>query len=128
MTAIAVTAPACNATNHKMYYMMQGPGDSPGASIKVIKITPPTSYTSTGDALDLSALFKRRIYWLMFMNPTVINDGVDFAQVGYEPGTAKTDKRGGYSPTDGKIVFSTGSTESSGDLSAYPVYAVVCGC
>lgn len=125
MTAIAVTAPE---TKHKMHYMMQGPKNNPGANIKVIKIVPPTSYTSTGDALDLSALFPNRIYWLMFMNPTVINAGSDYVQVGYEPGTAKTDYRGGYSPTDGKVVFTAGATESSGDLSAYTVYAVVCGC
>ena len=125
MTAIAVTNPA---VNHKMHYMMMGPKENKGASIKVIKITPPTSYTSTGDALDLTALFPKRIYWLMFMNATVRNATTGYLQVGWVPGTAMTDKKGGYSPTDGKVVFSAGATESSGDLSAYPVYAVVCGC
>ena len=62
------------------------------------------------------------------MNPTVRNATTGYYQVGYAPGTAKTDYRGGYSPTDGKIVFSDGATEASGDLSAYKVYAVVCGC
>jgi hypothetical protein len=125
MTAIAFTAPE---TNHKMHYQMMGPKQEKGATIKAIKITPPDSYTSTGDALDLSTLFPSRIYWVMFMNATVVNAGVDYVQVGYEPGTAKDDFKGGYSPADGKVVFSAGATESSGDLSAYPVYAVVCGC
>ena len=102
-------------------------GRTKGASIRVLKITPPTTYTSTGDALDLSAFFPDRIYWMMFMNPSV-RSGTDFAQVGYEPGTAKTDRFGGYSPADGKIVFSGGATESAGDMSTYLVYAVVCGC
>ena len=126
MTAIAVTAPE---TKHKMHYMMQGPKQNPGASIKAIKIVPPTEYTTTGDALDLSALFPNRIYWMMFMNPNV-RSGTDFAQVGYEPGTAKTDYRGGYSPTDGKIVLSGGATEftDDADASTYVIYAVVCGC
>jgi hypothetical protein len=124
MTAIAVTAPA---TKHKLYYTMMGPKNNPGATIKVIKIVPPDSYTSTGDALDLTTLFPRRIYCVMFMNSNA-RSGTSFAQVGYAPGTAKTDYRGGYSPADGKIVFSAGATESSGDMSAYVVYAVVSGC
>ena len=127
MTAIAATAPM---TNHKMHYMMMGPKDNPGASIKVIKIIPATAYTAAGDHLDLSALFPKRIYWLMFMNPTVINAGVNFVQAGYIPGTAKTDYRGGWSPTDGHFVLSAAATEATtnADYSAYPVYAVVCGC
>lgn len=195
MTAIAITAPA---TSQKMFQMMQGPKAEPGASIKVLAITPPSSYTSTGDALDLTRYTKRitalsaagstvitcgaavadgtsvlikgtnsvpnadgtytatyvgstsfsipytvttagwtgtatygffphRIYWVMFMNPTV-RSGTDYAQVGYAPGTAMTDGKGGYSPADGKIVFSTGATEFGGDASTYTVYAVVCGC
>jgi hypothetical protein len=127
MTAIAATAAD---TNHTMRYMMMGPKENKGASIKVIKITPPDSYTAGGDALNLTTLFPKRIYWLMFMNATVRNATTGFVQVGWVPGTAMTDKHGGYSPTDGKVIFSasTGAAEASGDLSAYPVYAVVCGC
>ena len=128
MTAIAAAAAA---TDKKIYYTMMGPKYNPGATIKVIAITPPTSYTSTGDTLDLSALFKRRIYWLMFMNATCVNAGVDYVQVGYIPGAAVTDKRGGYNPATGKVVLSAGATEATneGDYSAYgPIYAVVCGC
>ena len=124
MTAIAATAPS----KTKMRYTMMGPKDNPGATIKVIKIVPPDSYTVGGDALDLSTLFPKRIYWLMFMNATVRNATTGFLQVGYIPGVAVTDKRGGTNPATGKVVFSDGATEASGDLSAYPVYAVVCGC
>ena len=123
MTAIALTSAY---SKHKVRYHLMGSKYNKGATIKVIKITPPTSYTSTGDALDLSALFPKRIWWVMFMNPSV-RSGTDFAQIGYVPGTAMTDFRGGYSPTDGKIVFSGGATESSGDMSTYLAYAVVCG-
>lgn len=125
MTAIAATAAAMNK---KMTYTMMGPKENKGATIKVIKITPPTTYTAGGDALDLTTLFPKRIYWLMFMNATVRNASTGYLQVGWVPGTAMTDKRGGYSPSDGKLTFSDGATEASGDLSAYPVYAVVCGC
>ena len=125
MTAIAVTAAY---SKHKMRYHLMGPKDNPGATIKVIKIVPPTSYTAGGDTLDLSTLFKRRIWWVMFMNATVRNATTGYLQVGYVPGTAKTDYRGGYSPTDGKITLSNAATEASGNVSAYPVYAVVCGC
>lgn len=126
MTAIAVTNPM---TSHKMRYQMMGPKLNPGASIKVIKITPATAYTAAGDHLNLSALFPNRIYWLMFMNSNV-RSGTDFAQVGYVPGTAKTDYKGGWSPTDGHIVYSAGATEATtnGDYSTYVTYAVVCGC
>lgn len=126
--AISITAPA---TNMKAVTMMAGSaakGRTKGANIKVIKITPPTTYTAGGDALDLSALFPDRIYWLMFMNATVRNATTGYLQVGYAPGTAKTDRFGGYSPTDGKVVYSAGATEAADDLSAYPTYAVVCGC
>jgi len=126
--AIAVTAPYVKM---KLRDMMAGSGNlgrTKGAVVKVVKIVPPTTYTAAGDALDLSALFPSRIYWLMFMNPTVRNATTGFAQVGYYPGTAKTDRFGGYSPTDGKVVYSAGNTESSGDMAAYVTYAVVCGC
>ena len=128
MTAIAATAPS---TNKKWRYIVSG-GSYPSASVKVIKIVPPTDdpgYTTRGDTLDLSAIFPHRIYWLMFMNATV-NWSTDFVQIGYEPGTAKTDKAGGYSPTDGKIVLSCGSTEFTDDAAAegYVAYAVVSGC
>jgi len=118
----------------KAVKMMAGSGDkgrTKAANIKVVKITPPTTYTSTGDALDLSALFPDRIYWLMFMNPTAGDNpggASAYEQVGYVPGTAKTDRFGGFSPTDGKVVFSEGATEASGDLKEHIVYAVVCGC
>jgi hypothetical protein len=125
MTAIALTNPA---TNHKIHYTMMGPKNNKGATIKVIKITPPTSYTAGGDALDLSALFPKRIYWLMFMNATVRNATTGYLQVGWVPGTTMTDKRGGFSPTDGKLTLSNAGTEASGNVAAYVVYAVVCGC
>lgn len=132
MTAIAIAATA-PATDKKWRYIVMG-GPYPSASMKVIKIVPPTDdpgYTTRGDTLDLSAIFPHRIYWLMFMNANVRWTAA-FVQIGYEPGTAKTDKAGGYSPTDGKIVLTTGTsgTEFTDDAAAegYVAYAVVSGC
>jgi hypothetical protein len=128
MSAITVTE--ISSTNHKLRTTMMGPKGNVGATIKVIKITPTTDYTAGGDHLDLSSFFTNRIWWLMFMNPTVRNATTGYLQVGYIPGTAKTDGRGGYSPTDGHITFTAGGTESAthDDPHAYPVYAVVSGC
>jgi hypothetical protein len=63
------------------------------------------------------------------MNPTARDATTGFLQVGYEPGTAKTDKAGGFSPTDGKYVLSGGATEcTASDHSAHTLYFVACGC
>jgi hypothetical protein len=125
MTAIAA---AIGATNMKHHAMTFGPHGNAGATIKVLTVTPPTTYTAGGDALDLSSFFRRRIYFAVPINPTVNNGSNTYAQVSYVPGTAKTDLAGGYLPTNGKIQFSAGATESSGDMSLYAFKLLVCGC
>jgi hypothetical protein len=133
MTAIAA---AVWKTSMKMQAMTMGPAGASGATIKVVKVTPATTnYSAGGVTLDLStagplgsAGFKRRIYWAVPMNPTAVDASTGFLQHGYVPGTAKTDAPGGFSPTDGKYVMSTGATEmTASDQSAHALYYVVCG-
>jgi hypothetical protein len=127
MTAIAAVV---WKTNLKQRAMTFGPHGVKGASIKVIKVTPATdNYSAAGVTLDLSAHFPERIYWCVPMNATVRNATTGYMQVGYVPGTAKTDKAGGFASTDGKYQFSAGATEdTASDNSAYVIYFVVCGC
>ena len=127
MTAIAASVWKVNMKEHAM---VMGPAGSPGATIKVIKVVPATAnYSAGGVTLDLSSFFKQRIYWCVPMNPTARDATTGFLQVGYEPGTAKTDRAGGFAPADGKYVLSSGATEcTASDQSAHTLYFVVCGC
>lgn len=134
MTAIAASV---WKTNQKMHAMTFGPAGAAGATIKVIKVVPATTnYSAGGVTLNLGTSgplgadgFKRRIYWCVPMNPTARDASTGFLQVGYEPGTAKTDAPGGFSPTDGTYVLSSGATEcTASDQSAHTLYFVVCGC
>ena len=133
MTAIAASV---WKTNQKMHAMTFGPKGAAGATIKVIKVVPATTnYSAGGVTLDLSTAgplgtegFKRRIYWCVPMNATARNATTGYLQVGYVPGTAKTDAPGGFAATDGKYVLSNGATEGGqADYSAYTLYFVVCG-
>ena len=134
MTAIAA---AVWKTNMKMQAMTMGPAGAAGATIKVIKVVPGTAnYSAGGVTLDLSTAgslgadgFKRRLYWCVPMNPTARDASTGYLQVGYVPGTAKTDAPGGFSAADGKYVMSTGATEmTASDQSAHTLYFVACGC
>ena len=133
MTAIAASVWKVNMKQHAMVY---GPKGASGARTMVVKVVPATSnYSAGGVTLDLSTAgtlgssgFKRRIYYCVPMNPTARDASTGFLQVGYEPGTAKTDAPGGWNPADGKYVMSTGATEmTASDQSAHTLYFVVCG-
>ena len=133
MTAIAASVWKVNMKQHAMVF---GPKGASGARKVVVKVVPATdNYTAGGVTLDLSTAgtlgadgFKHRIYYCVPMNPTVRNASTGYKQVGYEPGTAKTDAPGGWNPADGKYVLSTGATESTAaNNSAYVMYFIVCG-
>jgi hypothetical protein len=133
MTAIAASVWKTNMKEHAMVF---GPKGAAGATIKVIKVVPGTgNYSAGGVTLDLSTAgslgadgFKRRVYWCVPMNPTAVDASTGFLQVGYVPGTAKTDGPGGFSPADGVYVMSTGATEmTASDQSAHVLYFVACG-
>ena len=130
----AITA-ALDKSNHKLGAQLVGPyGEASGARVRTIKITPGTSHPAGGDTIDLSTAgglgtngFKRRIYWATVINTSVNNGSNTYTQAGLVPGTAKTDKAGGYAPDSWKLQLSAGSTETTGDAHLYVVYAVVCG-
>lgn len=133
MTAIAASVYEVGMKEHAMVF---GPQSSQGATIKVIRVVPNnSSYTATGVTLDLSTAgplgangFKRRLYWCVPMNPACRNATTGYLNIGYEPGTAKDDSIGGFSPADGKYVCSKGETEAStGDYAAYVMFFVACG-
>lgn len=127
MTAISAVS---WKTDMKMHAMTLGPQGNAGASIKVIKVVPATdNYSAGGVTLDLSSFFPRRLYWCVPMNPTARDATTGYLQIGYEPGTAKTDSAGGWSAADGKYVMSAGATEASAaNESAHTLYFVACGC
>jgi hypothetical protein len=75
-------------------------------------------------------LFKDRIWWMMPMTYTAKNATTGYLQMGFVPGTAKTDiVAGGYATSGWKVQLSAGATETAdnADISAYTFYAVVCG-
>jgi len=131
MTAIAAEI---WKVNQKMRAMMFGPYHEPGATVKVIKVTPATdNYTAGGVTLDLSAHFPHRLYWCVPMNATCRDASTGFEQIGYVPGTALANTpgncAGGFNPADGKYVASQGATErTASDQSAHVMYFVACGC
>jgi hypothetical protein len=125
MTLIAA---AISSVDHKLHYLMMGPKYLKGSTIKTLTITPATNAAAGGDTLDLSAHFPNRVYWVKAMNPTAKNATTGYVQVGFVPGTAKTDNPGGWASTDWKVQFSEGATSKTGNIAAYVVYAVACGC
>lgn len=127
-----VTVALQTAVNHQMGAEQYGLVGAPGASIKMFKITLPASYNQTtthGSAMDLSSHFKNRVYWALVVSPFFINATNGAVCVGLVPGTAKTDKPGGFSPSNWKVRAFATATESANaaNLGAYTGYIVACG-
>jgi hypothetical protein len=111
-----------------MVKMCSGQQNMPGASVKVILVTLPTTYEAAGSALDLSALFPDRVFWAAPMTATAKDATTSFTTIGVVPGTAKTDVKGGFASTDWKITSAVGASEASGNIADHVCYIVACGC
>lgn len=111
-----------------MVKMCSGQQNMPGASVKVILVTLPTTYDAAGSALDLSALFPDRVFWAAPMTATAKDATTSFTTIGVVPGTAKTDVKGGFASTDWKITSAVGASEASGNIADHVCYIVACGC
>ena len=127
-----VTVALQSSVNHDLSAEQAGVMGAKGASIKVFKITLPASYNQTtthGSTLDLSTYFKQRVYWALPISPFSINASTGAVCIGLVPGTAKTDRPGGFLPSNWKVRAFATATESANaaNLGAYTAYIVVCG-
>lgn len=123
----AVTVSTTIPTSQKMVQMCGGVAGAKGATIKVILLTLPASYDAGGSTIDFSTPFPNRVFWVLPMTATAKDATTGFTQIGIVPGTAKTDKIGGFSSTDWKLVSSVGAAEASGSLADHVTYVVACG-
>ena len=127
-----VTVALQSSVNHRLMAEQVGTVGTKGASVKVFKITLPASYNQTtthGSALDLSSHFKQRVYWALPISPFSINASNGAVCIGLVPGTAKTDRPGGFASSDWKVRAFATATESTNaaNLGAYTAYIVACG-
>jgi hypothetical protein len=127
-----VTVALQSSVNHRLSAEQCGVLGAEGAKIKVFLITLPASYNQTtthGSALSLASHFKSRVYWAIPVSPFFINDSTGAVCIGLVPGTAKTDRPGGFKVSDWKVRAFATATESTNaaDLSLYTGYIMACG-